>query len=142
MSRTHDRVSLLTTHFIYGSITPLFYELTLAGTELRLFFACYGKFLRTLLANRTHRPPAATVVVVEPSYAVRMEVHVIGVVAEERLNRTRPIVAETAHIAGTAVVAIARSRKKYGITVYFTCYFVSVYSVLCDPCPSAVICIS
>ena len=122
-------------------ITPLLRAYARGDGVMLLLFACYGKFLRTLLANGTHRSSEVTVAVV-PTYVVRIEVQVIGVAAVVRVKRTRPIAAVTARTAETAVAAMARSRKKYRVTVYFTCYFISVYSVLGGPCPSAVACTS
>ena len=90
-----------------------------------------------LLANRSHRSPVVTGVVV-PVHAAQIEVQVIGVVAAARVKRTRPIVAVVACIVEIAIVAIARRRKKYGVTVLFTCYFISCYSVLSGPRPSAI----
>ena len=100
-------------------------------------FCVYSKFLRTLLANRADRLPVVTVAAV-PIYAVRIEAHVVSVVAVVRAERTRPVVAATARTVETAIAAIARSRKKNGFTVLFTCYFISFYSVLSSPRPGTV----
>ena len=58
---------------------------------------------------------------VEATYVARIEAHVVSVVAGARAERTRPVVGVTARIVEIVVVEIARSRKKNGVTVYFTC---------------------
>ena len=139
VSDTRSRVPTDNSFYLWEHNSAFFYELTLTGAELCLFFACYGKFLRTLLAYCADRPPVVTAAVV-PIYGVRIEDHVVSVVAVAvvRVERTRPVVAVTARTVEIAVVAIARSRKKYGVTILYACYFISVYSVLSGPCPSAV----
>ena len=67
------------------------------------------------LADRTHRLPVATAAVAQTGAIV------VSHTAVARVERTRPVVAETARRVEIAVVAIARSRKKYEVTVYFTC---------------------
>lgn len=57
------------------------------------------------------------------------------VLAEPR----RPIVAVVADAVEKRVVAIARSGKKNGITILLARYLVAIDTVLCGPCPSAVI---
>ena len=101
-----------------------------------------------LLANRTHRSPAATVVVegvvvveVVRTYVAQTEVQVVSALVDVLVERTRPVVAVTTR-KETAGVAIARNRKKNGVTILFTCYFISIYSVLGCPSPSAVACVS
>ena len=73
-----------------------------------------------------------------PALLARREVHEAGKVAVVREERTRPVAAGVACTAAIVVVAKARRRKKYGITVLFTCYFASSYPVLSGPCPGAV----
>ena len=80
--------------------------------------------------------------VVVPAHIARIEEQVASVVAVVRIERARPVGAITARTGEIATEAIARRREKYTVAVLLTCYFITVYSILCGPCPCTVICVS
>ena len=97
---------------------------------------------KRLWAHRADRLPEVADAVVVPAHAARIEAQVAGEAAAVREERTRPVEADTACTTKIVAVATASRRKKYGVTVYFTCYFISVYTVLSCPFQSTDICIS
>ena len=76
---------------------------------------------------------------VAPVHVARIEVQAASVVRKALEGRTRQIVAVGADIADRSTIAIAGCRQEYTVAVAFTCYFITIYAILCSPSPCAII---
>ena len=68
----------------------------------------------------------------------RIEVHVPRIVRAVRVERTRPVEAAAAWVVERTATAEARCGKEDTITVRLARYLITVYIILCGPCPSTV----
>ena len=102
--------------------------------QLTTDFKCSHLKSRTY---RTDRFPAAAVADA-PVHAARIDAQAVSAVTAVRVERTRPIVAVTTRTADITIATITRRRKKYRVSVYFTCYFISVYSIFGCPFPNTI----
>ena len=93
--------------------------------------------LTPLVCDRANRTPVAAIVPIHTAVAT-VEVEVVSAEVNALVGSRTPIGAEIANADTRRPVAVARSRKKYTIAVR-TGYFHTIYTILCRPCPSAVI---
>lgn len=87
-------------------------------------------YIKALATNRTNLVTNVAILV-DPAHIDRTEAQVVRVERIALVERTRPIVA-----IGTDIAACRR--QEYAVSVGFTGYFVSLYSIFCGPSPSAI----
>ena len=85
----------------------------------------------------THRPTVVAIVVA-PAHVARFEVQDVSVARVARVKRTTPTVAVRTRIVQLRTAAVARSRQENTITICFTCYLITIYTILSCPSPSTV----
>ena len=72
-----------------------------------------------------------------PAHIAGIEVYVPREVRVDRIERTRPVEAVAACTAERTAAAVACRRQEDRVTFSLTGYFVTIYTVLCCPNPSA-----
>ena len=90
-----------------------------------------------LWADGTNREPAVTVVAV-PVVFVRIEEEVVGAVADNRVERTRPVATSSAVLdEAVGTFAVAGDRQEDGVAVR-AIHLIAFHAVLRGPGPGAV----